>query len=98
MSPDGVLIDTLYKTDLSRVSPDEILASINTPVPQVLQNWRQKGILKTVGPNTCTTEDTMEVVLARIIEYRTRSLVIVDGNRNVKGIIALTDILRCFLV
>lgn len=98
VAPDGTLVDTLYKTELSSVPPDEIIAAINMPMPDVLTMWRQRGILASAGPNTCTPEDTMEVVLARIIQYRMRSLVIIDSQRQVKGIIALTDILRCFLV
>lgn len=98
VSADGILVDTIYKSDLARIPPSELLASASTPVAQVLQDWRQKGILRTYSTNTCTTEDTMEVVLTRLMDSRLRSLVVIDSSRAVKGIVALTDVLRCFLV
>lgn len=98
VSADGVLVDTIYKSDLARIPPSELLASASTPIAQVLQDWRQKGILRTYSTNTCTIEDTMEVVLTSLMDSRLRSLVVVDSSKVVKGIIALTDVLRCFLV
>lgn len=94
----GVLIDTLYKNDFARVPPNDILASLSSPAAQVLQNWRERNLLRSILVNTCTVQDTMEVVLTRLMDSRLRSLVIVDSARKVQGIVALTDVLRCFLV
>lgn len=94
----GKLVDTIYKSDLARIPPSELLASATTPIAQVLAGWREKGILHHSGPNTCAIEDSMEVVLTRLMVSRLRSIVIVDSDLQVKGIVALTDVLRCFLV
>lgn len=94
----GKYVDMLYKSELARINPFELLASASLPVAQVLSSWRQKGILRSSGVNSCTIHDSLEVVLTRLMDYRLRSLVVVDSNQTVKGIIALTDILRCFIV
>ena len=94
----GKYVDMLYKSELARINPFELLASASLPVAQVLSSWRQKGILRSSGVNYCTIHDSLEVVLTRLMDYRLRSLVVVDSNQTVKGIIALTDILRCFIV
>lgn len=94
----GGLVDTLYKSDLSRIPPDELLSSACAPVAKALADWRQKGILRKFGPNSCTMEDTMETVLTRLMDSHLRSLVVINNNNEIRGIVALTDILKCFLV
>jgi CBS-domain-containing membrane protein len=95
---DGTLIDTLYKADLARIPPGHLLTFLNTSIAQVLRSWREKGLLRTYASNTCTMDASMEVVLTTLMDSRLRSLVVVDSSRHIRGIVALTDILRCFLV
>lgn len=94
----GRHIDTLYKSDLARINPSELLASASLPVAEVLSSWRDKGTLRSSGTHSCTLDSSLEVVLTTMMDHRLRSLVVIDASHNVKGIIALTDILHCFLV
>lgn len=98
VNEDGLLLDTVYKSDLYRIPPGDLLAVAATPIDPVLKQWREKNIIRKYESNTCTVNDTMEVVLAKLMDYKLRSIIVVDSSNHVQGIVALTDILRCFLV
>jgi CBS domain-containing protein len=91
----GKCVDMFYKSMITRVPHDTLLLAMEKPVLDFLAVVRRSHKERHFR---CMRHDTLETILSRMMDYRLRSLVVVDDRDYVQGVVALGDILRLFLV
>jgi predicted transcriptional regulator len=91
----GKCVDMFYKSMITRVSHEGLIKCMEKPVTEFLAMVRRSTKEKHFR---CMRHDTLETILSRMMDYRLRSLVVVDDRDYVQGIVALGDILRLFIV
>ncbi|CAH8507520.1 unnamed protein product [Schistosoma turkestanicum] len=90
---DGQLIDIYAKFDVINLAATRTYQNLDISVYEAL-NYRRG---KFQGVATCKLDDTMEVIVNRIVDAGVHRLVVVNSNNQVLGIVSLSDILR-FLI
>ncbi|XP_062507202.1 5'-AMP-activated protein kinase subunit gamma-1-like [Corticium candelabrum] len=88
----GRVVDIYAKFDVMNLAAERTYNNLDIPVKEALRHrtWFE-------GVHTCTSMDTLQTVIDRIIEKQVHRLVIVDMEKHLVGIISLSDILK-FLV
>lgn len=86
----GQIIDLYAKFDVFNLAVDKSYDNLDVSIGEAIANRKEKleGVL------TCRKEETLAVVMERIVKGEVHRLVVVDKNNRVEGIVSLSDILH----
>lgn len=86
----GRIIDLYAKFDVINLAADKSYGELDVTIGEAIAKRKEKleGVL------TCRKEETLAVVMERIVKAEVHRLVVVDVDNRVEGIISLSDILH----
>ncbi|XP_032241441.1 5'-AMP-activated protein kinase subunit gamma-1 isoform X3 [Nematostella vectensis] len=89
----GVVVDIYAKFDVINLAAEKTYNNLDVTVQQALEH-RAEGF---EGVHRCYLEETLFLIVERLIEARVHRLVVVDKEDHCIGVLSLSDILR-FLI
>jgi len=89
---DGDLIGNFSASDLRGMGPGDFVHLLR-PIGQVLVLYNPRSLF----PLTCKPTDSLEHVMLKLAGAKVHRLWVVDENKKILGVIALTDVMKPFL-
>ncbi|XP_061179905.1 5'-AMP-activated protein kinase subunit gamma-2-like isoform X2 [Saccostrea echinata] len=92
---EGKVINIYAKFDVINLAAEKTYNDLDITIQQALQHRTQEGWFE--GVVTCKKDDTLEVVMEKIVKAEVHRLIVVDDEKKMFGVVSLSDILN-FLV
>ncbi|XP_056007020.1 5'-AMP-activated protein kinase subunit gamma-2-like isoform X4 [Ostrea edulis] len=92
---EGKVINIYAKFDVINLAAEKTYNDLDITMEQALQHKTQESWFE--GVVTCTKDDTLEVVIEKIVKAEVHRLIVVDEGQKMYGVVSLSDILN-FLV
>jgi 5'-AMP-activated protein kinase regulatory gamma subunit len=89
VDPEGRVVDIYAKFDVINLAAEKAYNNLDITVHEALKyrsGWFE-------GVRTCSTEDSLAVVLDTLVKAEVHRMIITDGDKRVAGIVSLSDIL-----
>lgn len=85
----GPLLGNISTSDLRGFLPEQV-KDLELPVIEFLQRHENRALV----PITCMEDDSLSVLLSRMVKHRLHRIYIADGRGAPVGVVTMTDILR----
>uniref|UniRef100_A0A8W8MEV2 Beta-galactosidase n=1 Tax=Magallana gigas TaxID=29159 RepID=A0A8W8MEV2_MAGGI len=93
---DGRVINIYAKFDVINLAAEKTYNDLDITIEQALQHKTQESWFE--GVVTCKKNDTLEVVIEKIVKAEVHRLIVVDDEQRMFGVVSLSDILNYLIL